>query len=94
MLRSKNISTLEIQGLAESFDYNITNSAIEINYVFIHRTVGNSENAEGCVRALPDITSGPEVRKIFKIRTFLKPDIFHPGHRTFKTLKDNNKKFQ
>ena len=49
MLRSKNISTLEIQGLAESFDNSITNSATKINYVFIHRTVGNSENPEGKV---------------------------------------------
>ena len=33
----------------ESFDNSITNSATEINYVFIHRTVGNSENPEGQV---------------------------------------------
>ena len=30
-------------------------------------------------RALLDITSGPEVRQIFKIRTLRKPDIFLPG---------------
>ena len=33
----------------ESFDNSITNSATEINYVFIHRTVGNSENPKGKV---------------------------------------------
>ena len=32
-----------------------------------------------CNRALPDITSGPEVRQIFKIRTVRKPDVFLPG---------------
>ena len=53
-------------------------------------------------RALPDITSGPEVRQIFKIQTFRKPDVFLLGCRTFrnnrkKNLKDSKerkKKFQ
>ena len=34
-------------------------------------------------RALPDITSGPEVWRIFKVRTVRKPDFFLPGLRTF-----------
>ena len=38
-------------------------------------------------RALPDITSGPEVWQISKIRTVRKPDVFLPGRRTFKTFK-------
>ena len=38
-----------LAGLFESFDNSITNSATEINYVFIHRTVGNSETPEGQV---------------------------------------------
>ena len=38
-------------------------------------------------RALPDITSGPEVRQIFKIQTVRKPDVFLPGRRTFKIEK-------
>ena len=41
-------------------------------------------------RAQPDITSGPEVRRIFKIRPVRKPDVFLPGRRTFKTV--NNRK--
>ena len=39
-------------------------------------------------RSVPDMTSGPEVRKIFKIRTVRKQDVFLPGCRTFKTFKD------
>ena len=39
-------------------------------------------------RALPDITSGPEVRQIFKIWTVWKPDIFLPGCRTFRNRKN------
>ena len=31
--------------------------------------------AIGYTRALPDITSGPEVRQIFKVRTVWKPDL-------------------
>ena len=42
-------------------------------------------------RALPDITSSPEVRQIFKIRTVRKPDVFLPGRRTFKTFKNRKK---
>jgi hypothetical protein len=38
-------------------------------------------------RALPDITSGPEVRQIFKIRTLRKPDILLPRRRTFNSFK-------
>ena len=34
-------------------------------------------------RALPGITSGPEVRQIFKILTLRKPDVFLPGRRIF-----------
>ena len=48
-------------------------------------------------RALPDITSGPEVRQIFKIQTVRKPDIFLTRRRTFenrKKIKIKNKKFQ
>ena len=38
-------------------------------------------------RALPDITFSPEVRQIFKFWTFRKPDVFLPGHWTFKNKK-------
>ena len=38
-------------------------------------------NANVGFRALPDITSGPEVRKIFEKWTVRKPDIFLHGHR-------------
>ena len=37
-------------------------------------------------RALPDITSGPEVRQIVKIRTVRKPDVFLTGRRTLTFL--------
>jgi hypothetical protein len=43
------------------------------------------------IRALPDITSGPEVRQIFKIRTVRKPDVFLPGHRTFNSFRNRRK---
>ena len=39
--------------------------------------------------ALPDITSNPEVRQIFKIRTIWKPDVFLPKCRTFSTFKNS-----
>ena len=42
-------------------------------------------------RALPDITSGPENQKIFKIQTVQKLDVFLPGRQTFKTLKNKEK---
>ena len=45
------------------------------------------------LRALPDITSGLEVRQIVKIRTVLKPDVFHPGRRTFENRKKIQKNF-
>ena len=35
-------------------------------------------------RALPDITSSPEVQQIFKIQTVQKPDIFQPNARLLK----------
>ena len=56
--------------------------------VLVIRAVGKSENTGGRsqVRALPDITSGPEVWQIFKIQTVLKLDDFLPGHWTFNTL--------
>ena len=38
-----------------------------------------------------DITSGPEVRKFFKIRTVWKLDVFLSGCRTFNTLKNRKK---
>ena len=44
--------------------------------------------AKVCDRALPDITSGPEVREIFKIRTARKPENFLPGRWTFKIAKN------
>ena len=44
-------------------------------------------------RALPDITSVPEVRQIFKIRTVRKPDVFLPGRWTLNPL-ENRKKNQ
>ena len=43
-------------------------------------------------RALPDITSGLEVRKIFKIWTVRKPNIFLPGSWTFNTFRNRKKK--
>ena len=43
-------------------------------------------------RAQPDITSGPEVRQIVKIRTVRKPDNFLPGRRTVKDKKKNPQK--
>ena len=43
-------------------------------------------------RALPDITSGPEVRQNFKIRTVRKPDVFLPERQTFNTFKKRKKK--
>ena len=45
-------------------------------------------------RALPDITSGLEVRQIFKIWIVWKPDIFLPGRWTFNTFKNRKKKIQ
>ena len=42
-------------------------------------------------RALPDITSGLDVRQIFKIRTVRKPDVFLLGRRTFNTFKNRKK---
>ena len=42
-------------------------------------------------RALPDIMSGLEVQKIYKIRTVWKPDVFLPGRWTFKTFKNHKK---
>jgi len=48
-------------------------------------------------KAQPDITSGPEVRQIFQIRTVRKPDVFLPGRRTFsnrKNSKNSKKNFQ
>ena len=44
-------------------------------------------------RALPDITSGPEFRQIFKVQTVPKPDIFLPGRRTFNTFKNRRIEF-
>ena len=41
-----------------------------------------------CSRALPDITSGPEVWKIVKIRTDWKLNVFLPRPRTLITFKD------
>ena len=45
-------------------------------------------------RALPDITSGPEVRQIFKIRTVRKPDVFLPEAGLARHLKIEKKKNQ
>jgi hypothetical protein len=57
-----------------------------------YRTLGKP-NLFWCIlgRALPDITSGPEVRQIFKIRTVRKPDVFLPVNLTFNTFKDTKK---
>ena len=41
-----------------------------------------------CNRAPPDIISSLEVRKIFKIQTVWKPDIFLLEHRTFNTFEN------
>ena len=48
---------------------------------------GGPRGPGGPCMALPDITSVPEVRQTFKIRTVQKPDIFLPGLRTFKNRK-------
>ena len=45
-------------------------------------------------RALPDITSGPEVRQIFKIRTVWNPDISFPDAGLLTLLKIDKKKIQ
>ena len=44
-------------------------------------------------RALPNITSSPEVQQFFKIQTVWSPDVFLPGHQTFNTFK-NRKEIQ
>ena len=44
-------------------------------------------NTRPSPRALPDITSGPEVWNFFKILTVRKPNVFLHGHQTFKTFK-------
>ena len=41
--------------------------------------------------AQPDITSSPKVRRIFKIRTVRKPDVFLPDVRLFTLLKIEKK---
>ena len=46
-----------------------------------------------CIRALRDIMSGPEVRKIYKIRTVLRPDISLPRRWPFNTVKNRKKIF-
>ena len=46
------------------------------------------------VRALPDITSGPEVWQTFKIWNVRRTDVFLPGCRTFNTLKSRRKKMK
>ena len=40
------------------------------------------------IRALPDITSGPEVQQIYKIRTVRKQEVFLTGRRTFNAVKE------
>ena len=44
------------------------------------------------LRALPDITSGPEFRQIFKIRTVQKPDVFLPDAGLLTLLKIKKQK--
>ena len=38
-------------------------------------------------RVLPDITFGPEVQQIFKVRTVWKPDVFFPDAGLLTILK-------
>ena len=45
------------------------------------------------IRVLPDLTSGPEVRQIFKIRTYWKLDIFLPGLLTLVKIKSKSNFF-
>ena len=45
-----------------------------------------------CGRALPDITSSPEVWQIFKVRIVPKPDIFPPNRWTLGSRKKKIKK--
>ena len=49
----------------------------------------NSQSLQ--LRALPDITSNPEVRKFFEIRAVRKPDVFLPEGRAFNTFKHSKK---
>ena len=74
-------------------------------YVVLHKHFYNCHDiCQGVIslwrmrytRALTDITSGPEVRQIFKIRTVRKPDVFLLGRRTFNTFKNifKNPKFK
>ena len=46
------------------------------------------------IRALSDITFGPEVRQIFKIRTVRKPNDFLPGRWTVRNRKKSKENFQ
>ena len=46
------------------------------------------------IRALADITSGPEVQNFFKIRTVWTPEVFLPRHWTFNTFENRKKKIK
>ena len=45
-------------------------------------------------RALPDITSGPEVRQILEVQAVRKPDVFLTGPDTLISKKKSQKKIQ
>ena len=62
-------------------------------YGFQFALVIYTAKSNHATRALPEITSSPEVRQIFKIQTVRKPDIFLPRCQTFNTFK-NRKKIQ
>ena len=74
--------------LLSSIFTNFTCPAVEIGKFYL--LAYQISKIEGNVKysmALPDIMSGPEVKKKYKIRTVQKPDVFLPGCQTFNTLK-------
>ena len=66
---------------------------IQLHSIYIWTVSSQLLLCSGTIRALPDITSGTEVRQIFKIRTVQKPDVFLPGCRTFNTFKNGKRYF-
>ena len=58
------------------------------NFVLLAIKLDNPYCHNVTPRALPDITSGPDIRQIYKDWTVRKPDFFLPGHRTFRNRKN------
>ena len=61
----------------------------KINSRLIHFPRKQLTLIPSCCRAQPDITSGPEVRQLFKIQTVQKPDVFFLDARLLKLEKKN-----